>query len=56
MSDSQWRKSSYSGGHGGNCVQVAASAGGVMVRDSANPGGAVLLVTVAQWADLCKSL
>ena len=31
-----WRKSSYSGSSGGQCVEVAAS-GRVLVRDSKNP-------------------
>ena len=57
MKDSrQWRKSSYSGGHGGNCVEVATTQGGVAIRDSKNPNGSVLLVTAAQWANLCKSV
>ncbi|MCD0447830.1 DUF397 domain-containing protein [Actinocorallia sp. API 0066] len=33
-----WRKSSYSGGGGGNCVEVASLPGSVGVRDSKNPG------------------
>ena len=31
-----WRKSSFSGGNGGNCVEVANSLGAL--RDSKNPG------------------
>ncbi|MFJ9085038.1 DUF397 domain-containing protein [Streptomyces sp. NPDC102384] len=35
----QWRKSSHSGGTGGECVEVAAPATGtVAVRDSKEPG------------------
>jgi hypothetical protein len=56
MSDGQWRKSSYSGGHGGNCVQVAPAKDGIMVRDSRDPDGPVLLLALAHWAGLCKSL
>jgi hypothetical protein len=37
-----WRKSSFSGGNGGACVEVAAVGA---VRDSKNPGGAVLVTT-----------
>ncbi|WP_326787051.1 DUF397 domain-containing protein [Streptomyces sp. NBC_00151] len=34
-----WRKSSYSGGEGGNCLEVAnGHPGPVPVRDSKNPG------------------
>ncbi|CCH34148.1 DUF397 domain-containing protein [Actinosynnema sp. NPDC047251] len=38
---SEWRKSSRSNG-GGNCVEVARSAGAVRVRDSKNSAGPVL--------------
>ena len=31
-----WRKSSHSGGGGGDCVEVAEAAGGVLVRNSNN--------------------
>ena len=31
-----WRKSSYSSGAGGDCVEVAEAAGGVLVRNSNN--------------------
>ena len=40
----EWRKSSFSGGSGGNCVEVAGNLPGVIaVRDSKDPGGPVLL-------------
>ncbi|MGW6506359.1 DUF397 domain-containing protein, partial [Streptomyces niveus] len=39
-----WFKSSYSDGHGGNCVEGAQLPGGTMaVRDSKNPGPAFIL-------------
>ncbi|WP_330159387.1 DUF397 domain-containing protein [Nocardiopsis tropica] len=34
----QWRKSSYSGSQGGNCVEVAESGRHMRLRDSENPG------------------
>jgi hypothetical protein len=37
-----WRKSSYSDGTGGECVEVAATPGHVLIRDSKNPDGPVL--------------
>jgi hypothetical protein len=52
----QWRKSSYSGGHGGNCIEVMSAEGHVAVRDSKAPNGPVLLMTAAQWASLCKAV
>ena len=40
--DLRWRKSSYSGNGGGNCVEVAAG-GRVLVRDSQDRVGTVVL-------------
>ncbi|MBE1534687.1 hypothetical protein H4W34_004520 [Actinomadura algeriensis] len=40
-----WRKSSYSGPNGGNCVELAGLPGAVGVRDSKDPDGPVLLLT-----------
>jgi hypothetical protein len=46
-----WRKSSRSNGNGGNnCVEVAAAAGAVAVRDSKHPTGPVLVFAPAGWA------
>ncbi|MGX2996287.1 DUF397 domain-containing protein [Streptomyces sp. JNUCC 64] len=41
-----WRKSSYSGGEQGQCVEVADihSHGSIAVRDSKNPTGPILLM------------
>jgi hypothetical protein len=45
-----WRKSSYSGGNGGNCVEVARNLPGmVAVRDSKNPEGPALTLTQEEW-------
>jgi len=45
-----WRKASYSGGNGGNCVEVRELPdGGRQVRDSKDPGGPVLAFTSAEW-------
>jgi hypothetical protein len=57
MNDLAWKKSSYSSGSGGNCVEVAALPdGGRAIRDSKNPAGGMLLLTPAQWQDLATSL
>ncbi|WP_030544134.1 DUF397 domain-containing protein [Streptomyces albus] len=45
-----WRKSSYSGGDGGECVEVAAQPATVHVRDSKNVQGARLSFGSAPWA------
>ena len=45
-----WRKSSYSGGNGGNCVEVARNLPGVVaVRDSKDPEGPALTFSPAGW-------
>lgn len=46
----EWRKSSYSGSGGGNCVEVALGQGAVHVRDSKNPQGPALILPSAAWA------
>ncbi|WP_055478063.1 DUF397 domain-containing protein [Sphaerimonospora mesophila] len=46
-----WRKSSFSGTNGGDCVEVAELPdGGRAVRDSKAPDGAVLWFTRSEWA------
>ena len=46
----QWRKSSYSGGNGGGCVEVASNLPGlVAVRDSKDPEGPALAISPADW-------
>ncbi|QNE74330.1 DUF397 domain-containing protein [Streptomyces finlayi] len=45
-----WFKSSYSGTEGGQCVEVAASAGTVHVRDSKAVTGPVLQVSREAWS------
>jgi hypothetical protein len=37
-----WRKSSYSGGTGGDCVELALAEQGLLVRDSKAPLGGTL--------------
>jgi hypothetical protein len=50
LEDARWRKSSYSGGSGGNCVEVARNRPGIVaVRDSKDPHGPKLIFTPAEW-------
>jgi len=44
-----WRKSTYSGGNGGDCVEVGQTAGLVLVRDTKDRAGAVLAVGADEW-------
>ncbi|AVZ73387.1 DUF397 domain-containing protein [Streptomyces lunaelactis] len=46
-----WVKSSYSGADGPDCVEVAAAAGAVHVRDSKNVPGPRLGFTPTAWAE-----
>jgi hypothetical protein len=47
-----WRKSSYSGNGGGDCVEVARNLPGVVaVRDSKDPHGPVLTIESAGWRE-----
>ncbi|MGP2437654.1 DUF397 domain-containing protein [Streptomyces sp. JW3] len=45
-----WRKSSYSGTEGGQCVETALGAAAVYVRDSKNTPGPVLTLSREAWA------
>ncbi|TDC61543.1 DUF397 domain-containing protein [Actinomadura sp. GC306] len=48
-SDVEWRKSSRSAHQGGECVEVAALAPAVAVRDSKDPDGPHLAFGPAVW-------
>ncbi|RJL31270.1 DUF397 domain-containing protein [Bailinhaonella thermotolerans] len=50
-----WVKSSYSG-EADQCVEIAWQAGGVAVRDSKNPGGAVLSYTRHEWQAFVQAI
>ncbi|MEV6987443.1 DUF397 domain-containing protein [Sphaerisporangium sp. NPDC051017] len=50
LSDAKWRKSSWSSGDGGTCVEVASNLPGVIaVRDSKNPAGPALIFSPTEW-------
>ncbi|MGP3999349.1 DUF397 domain-containing protein [Streptomyces sp. 8N706] len=57
-----WRKSSYSMGNGGNCVEVAEAAGSadgerrIHVRDSKDPDGPALRFGHRQWQAFVTAL
>jgi hypothetical protein len=50
-----WRKSTYSEGNGGSCVEVA-SAGGVTIRDTTDRGGVTLNVPADAWQRFLDTL
>lgn len=47
-----WRKATYSGDSGGNCVEVASAVGRVLVRDTTDRDGVTLAITPAAWRRL----
>ena len=47
--DLNWRKSSYSGNGGGECVEIGAAPGAVVVRDTTDRTGPMLWFTPAAW-------
>jgi hypothetical protein len=50
LSAATWRKSTYSGGNGGNCVEIATGLPGVVaMRDSKNLTGPALIFTPDDW-------
>ncbi|MEV7027250.1 DUF397 domain-containing protein [Kitasatospora sp. NPDC093558] len=52
-----WRKSSYSGGNGGDCIEVAPGFPGLVpVRDSKDPQGPALVFPAAAWASFLSGV
>jgi len=62
LSHVTWRKSSYSNGMGGSCVEIALLNGipgtldDVAVRDSKDPHGPALTFTAHQWRELATAI
>ena len=52
-----WRKSSYSNGDGGDCLEVADGHPGLVpVRDSKRPDGPALVVNATAWAPFIEAV
>jgi len=51
FTDVRWRRSSFSGGSGGdeNCVEVALAGPAAALRDSKNTAGPILAVPATAW-------
>lgn len=63
LSRATWRKSSYSNGTGGSCVEItmlnasaSSSRPAIAVRDSKDPHGPVLAFTATEWLDLTSRI
>ncbi|MCL7495356.1 DUF397 domain-containing protein [Streptomyces sp. MCA2] len=51
LSTASWRKSSYSNGDGGDCVEVVDDLPGIVpVRDSKDPHGPAIAFPTAAWS------
>jgi transcriptional regulator with XRE-family HTH domain len=51
-----WRKSSYSDGNGGDCVETASGSGVILVRDTTNRDGGTLELSAEAWQAFVSSL
>jgi Domain of unknown function (DUF397) len=56
MATPRWRKSSYSNGNGGNCVELSSQPDTTAVRDSKNPDGGVLVFPATAFSAFLTSL
>ncbi|MGG2463831.1 DUF397 domain-containing protein [Streptomyces sp. RGM 3693] len=59
LSNTEWVKSSYSGGNGGQCVEFTrtfSQSGLIPVRDSKNPSGPALIFPVSQWSAFIETV
>lgn len=50
-----WRKSTYSGGANGNCVEVG-SASGILVRDTTSRGSGFIKFSSMAWDEFIATL
>ena len=51
-----WRKSTYSDGNGGSCIETASGDGVILVRDTTNRDGGMLGFTAEAWQAFADSL
>ncbi|MGW8972518.1 DUF397 domain-containing protein [Streptomyces platensis] len=56
LSTARWRKSSYSNGEGGSCIEVADNLSVVPVRDSKNPDGPALVFPAVGWVSFVDAV
>ncbi|WP_327297317.1 DUF397 domain-containing protein [Streptomyces sp. NBC_01197] len=57
LAEARWRKSTYSNGQGGDCLEVAEGVWGVVpVRDSKNQTGPALVFPRAAWTAFIEAV
>jgi hypothetical protein len=50
-----WRKSTYSEGNGGSCIETATGNGVILVRDTTDRDGGTLALTPLAWVEFTAS-
>jgi hypothetical protein len=56
LSGARWRKSSFSGGGGSNCVEVTDAGQAIAVRDSKDAPGPILVFGQYAWRQFAANL
>ncbi|MGW5783075.1 DUF397 domain-containing protein [Streptomyces sp. NPDC003757] len=57
LTNAHWRKSTYSNGEGGNCLEVTDGVPGVIpVRDSKVTDGPVIVIGSAAWTEFVRAV
>jgi hypothetical protein len=49
-----WRKSTYSEGNGGSCIETASSNGVILVRDTTDREGQTLVFSAVAWQEFTR--
>ncbi|TGB03050.1 DUF397 domain-containing protein [Streptomyces sp. MZ04] len=55
LTNARWRKSTYSGNTGGDCIEIAPREGTVAVRDSKNPEGPAFTIAEGTFASFVEA-
>ena len=53
---SDWRKSTFSGDNGGDCLEAATGPASVLVRDSKDKAGLVLTFSPSVWREFARTI
>jgi hypothetical protein len=51
-----WRKSTYSEGNGGSCIETASGDGVILVRDTTDRDGRTLAFSAKAWQEFTRRL
>ena len=51
-----WRKSSYSGANGGDCLETATGRGIILIRDTTDRDGVMLSIPAGAWQRFTAAL